>query len=103
MSNPKFNSSIFGGEVQSKDLRRLRAGTWLNDEVITFYSCMINERAKPVREGTKLPQEVESLQLLNAYSVSSFWYGKLSNEGWSKPLSRWTKKVSSGTQLTRLG
>lgn len=94
MTNPRFNSSIFGGEVASKDLRRLRPGTWLNDEVITFYSCMINERAKPVREGTKLPQGTESLGLLNAYSVSSFWYGKLTNEGWTKPLSRWTKKVS---------
>jgi len=94
MANPKFNSSIFGGEVANRDLRRLRPGTWLNDEVITFYSCMINERAKPVREGTKLSEGVERLNLLNAYSVSSFWYGKLSNEGWTKPLSRWTKKAS---------
>ena len=100
LANPKFNSAIFGGEVQSKDLRRLRKGTWLNDEVITFYSCMINERAKPVREGMKLPKALELAKLLNAFSVSSFWFGKLTNEGWTKALSRWTKKVSQSLRLT---
>lgn len=77
--------------MSGRDLQRLRAGTWLNDEIITFYSSLINERARPVRDGEKVQGE---LKLLKAFCFSSFWYGKLSQEGWTKPLSRWTKKVS---------
>ena len=40
-----FRKSIPGAEVQAKDVRKLRPGTWLNDEILNFYAVMLNKCA----------------------------------------------------------
>ncbi|EAU93455.2 sentrin-specific protease [Coprinopsis cinerea okayama7 len=74
--------------VTAADLRRLNPGQWLNDEVINFYGAMINQRA----ENGKA--KVKRGKVLNAYYFSTFFWTKLTKEGYEKGrLAKWTKKV----------
>ena len=75
-------------EVPSKSLQRLRVGQWLNDDVINFYGTMIQQRSEAgIAEATK--------GTWNVHFMNSFFYTKLSTQGYVKgSLRRWTKKVS---------
>ena len=56
-----FRKSIPGAEVQAKDVRKLRPGTWLNDEILNFYAVMLNKCAglpNPLRSSSQPVQGV---------------------------------------------
>ncbi|KAJ1921196.1 SUMO1 sentrin specific peptidase 1 [Mycoemilia scoparia] len=73
----KFNIQVTGD-----DLSTLENGNWLNDEVINFYMQLIVERSKD-----------SSKELPSIHAFNTFFYTKLSKEGYSR-VRRWTRKVS---------
>lgn len=87
LQNPSFSAKCLREEVKAPDLRRLKSGQWLNDEVINFYGALLQKRADDSLEGKGPKRKV--------HYFSSFFYKKLSEEGYEKGrLKRWAKKVS---------
>jgi len=85
-------SSLPGAEVEGKDIVKLRAGEWLNDEVINFYGVMVRLRSEEAkkRRDKGMPREGDE-DLLDVWVFSSFFYAKLSEVGYSG-VKRWSKK-----------
>lgn len=89
--------------VEDKDLNRLRPGQWLNDEIINFYGAMILGRSEGSKEnmpnGTTVAGSGTTKgrgKPLNIHYFSSFFWSKLTSEGYDKGrLAKWTKKVRS--------
>jgi sentrin-specific protease 1 len=83
-------------QVTDADLCRLRPGTWLNDEIVNFYGQLILDRseAHPANKGVKNGARSEKNMILNVHYFNSFFFEKLSQEGYEKArLAKWTKKV----------
>jgi sentrin-specific protease 1 len=83
-------------QVTDIDLGRLKPGTWLNDEIVNFYGQLILERsdAYPRNKGMKNGARREKHPILNVHYFNSFFFEKLSQEGYDKArLAKWTKKV----------
>jgi sentrin-specific protease 1 len=82
-------------QVTDADVCRLKPGTWLNDEIVNFYGQLILERSeahpnKVVKNGARS----EKNMILNVHYFNSFFFEKLSQEGYEKArLAKWTKKV----------
>lgn len=90
LRSSNFVSKCAREQVASGDIRRLLPAQWLNDEVINFYGAMLNERA----ENPKA--KVKRGQVMKAYYFSSFFWAKLTKDGYEKGrLAKWTKKVST--------
>lgn len=100
-------------EVGAKDLRRLKPldsmssmdgidARWVNDEIITAYSVMINSRSddEDVRMK-KVGDENRNDGLLKAFCFTSFFYCKINGTANPKGVERWTKHVSltSGSSI----
>ncbi|WWC97194.1 hypothetical protein V866_004073 [Kwoniella sp. B9012] len=79
LNNPAFKSRVSTAECESKSIRRLKNGTWLDDEIMNFYGALMVERANQV--GT-----------LKVHAFNSFFYQRISETGYSA-VKRWTKKV----------
>lgn len=82
--------------VENKDLTRLRGLTWLNDEVITFYSVLLNTRsAEAVKARAEGKEDLKEKgdKLLDVHVYNSFFY-KMYSEGGHKKVQRWSRKVS---------
>lgn len=85
-------SSLPGAEVESKDIVRLRPSQWLNDEIMTFYGVMINNRSAAAAARRKAGKAIEGDEdLLDVHVFSSFFFEKISKIGYSA-VKRWTKK-----------
>ncbi|RUP45318.1 hypothetical protein BC936DRAFT_148315 [Jimgerdemannia flammicorona] len=67
--------------VRLEDIKTLKDGQWLNDEVINYYMILINERSKS-QEG-KYPK---------VHCFNTFFYSNLRDYGFQK-VKRWTKKI----------
>lgn len=83
-------------QITDADLSRLRPGTWLNDEIVNFYGQLILERseANPRSKGVKNGARSEKNMILNVHYFNSFFFTKLSLEGYERGrLGKWTKKV----------
>ena len=82
-------------QVVDADLCRLKPGTWLNDEIINFYGQLILERSEAhPNKGVKNGARSEKNTILNVHYFNSFFFEKLSQEGYEKArLAKWTKKV----------
>jgi len=84
-------------QVTDKDLSRLRPNQWLNDEVINFYGSMILARSEESKENPVTNGVASGKgkgKPLNAHYFSTFFWSKLSAEGYEKGrLAKWTKKV----------
>lgn len=79
-------------QVTDKDLQRLRPGQWLNDEIINFYGQMVLSRSEEA--AGKANKENQNGKLLNVHYFSTFFWSKLTGEGYEKArLAKWTKKV----------
>lgn len=90
LSKSGFVSKVAREQVGDADIRRLRPGQWLNDEIINFYGALINARAD-AQKG-----DVARGKILKAFYLSTFFWTKLTNDGYEKgKLDRWTKKVSA--------
>lgn len=91
-------------QVTDKDLSRLRPGQWLNDEIINFYGSMILARSEESKENP-VPNGVVpgKGKPLNVHYFNTFFWSKLSGEGYDKArLAKWTKKVSSCCMLREI-
>lgn len=79
--------------VDDKDIIRLRPGQWLNDEIINFYGAMLLGRSEANKEN--IPNgPARRGKPLNVHYFSSFFWSKLTGEGYDKGrLAKWTKKV----------
>lgn len=84
-------------QVLDKDIRRLKPGQWLNDEIINFYGAMLLDRAEGVgKENGK----AKGPKPLDAYYFPTFFWSKLEREGYEKGrLAKWTKKVGHDYKL----
>lgn len=83
-------------QITDADLGRLKPGVWLNDEIINFYGQLILERsqASPRNKNVKNGARSEKNTVLDVHYFNSFFFEKLSQEGYEKArLAKWTKKV----------
>ncbi|KAF8168307.1 hypothetical protein B0H34DRAFT_816038 [Crassisporium funariophilum] len=83
-------------QVSDQDISRLRPGQWLNDEIINFYGAMILSRSEGNKEnpGPQVNKKKGKQKLLDVHYFSSFFWAKLTKEGYEKGrLSKWTKKL----------
>lgn len=82
-------------QVSDVDIRRLMPGEWLNDELINFYGAMILARSEACRgDSVQVNCKGITTGLLNVYYFSTFFWTKLSKEGYEQGrLAKWTKKV----------
>lgn len=71
---------VYSECIESGNMSRLRAGAWLSDDIMAFYTGLILKRNS---EDDKLP---------DIHYFNTFFYTKLSTQGYSG-LRRWTKKV----------
>ncbi|WWD22827.1 hypothetical protein CI109_107321 [Kwoniella shandongensis] len=82
LRNPAFKVTLAAAEVNANSIRRLKPGTWLDDEIMNAYCGMMADRAKA--DGSKR----------KAHFMNSFFYQKLAEQGYEKArLKRWTKKI----------
>ena len=98
-------------QVADKDIARLRPNQWLNDEIINFYGQLILSRSESRKENS-MPafsdghinglvnglkgkgKAVEKKAPLDVHYFSTFFWSKLTGEGYDKGrLAKWTKKV----------
>lgn len=89
-------ASLPGAQVESKDIKKLRGLSWLNDEIITYYSVMVNQRsnAEDVRVKAVGKDAKREGGLLKTYCFTSFFYAKVTEAG-HVGVKRWTKRVST--------
>ncbi|KDR84787.1 hypothetical protein GALMADRAFT_217849 [Galerina marginata CBS 339.88] len=82
-------------QVSDQDLSRLRPGQWLNDELINFYGAMILARSEESKENSSQAKPKQPKKKpLNVHYFSSFFWVKLTQEGYDKGrLAKWTKKI----------
>lgn len=79
----------------------MRPGQWLNDEVINFYGALLlcrsesSKESAPKTNGDLTDGPIEGRRApLNAHYFSSFFWPKLTQDGYEKGrLAKWTKKV----------
>ncbi|KAK4693125.1 hypothetical protein P7C70_g8988, partial [Phenoliferia sp. Uapishka_3] len=82
-------SSMPGATAGTKDIKRLRPKEWFNDEIITFYSVMINARNKAVHAGAS---GLDQNDFVKAWCFNSFFYSHLHKNGYTG-VKRWSKNV----------
>ncbi|KZP32212.1 cysteine proteinase [Athelia psychrophila] len=86
-------------QVCDKDLTRLRPSQWLNDEIMNFYGSMIMSRSEGGKENPAAKNGATQGKPLNAHYFSTFFWSKLTGEGYEKGrLAKWTKKVDIFTK-----
>ncbi|KAI3382861.1 hypothetical protein SNEBB_005430 [Seison nebaliae] len=76
---PKFQ--VDDNEILSKDLRTLKNGEWLNDEIINSYLTLICNRSK---KKSNLP---------SCYHFNTFFYTNLRDKGYNS-VRRWTRRIN---------
>lgn len=95
LSDPTWKSTIPGATAGYSDVVRLKPGQWMNDETITFYMTMINQRSQQAeQERSKAGYDKsrwDSFYRVHAFN-SHFW-AKFSSSGYAS-VSRWTRKVN---------
>lgn len=73
-------AAIPGAGVQSHDVQKLRAGQWLNDEVINFYMKLIEKRGNEAAAKRAEAREAKQRLEVNAYDQEAS--GEERTEGW---------------------
>lgn len=99
-SNVGFSSAITAASVQHKDITRLKGQTWLNDEIVTFYSQLLNLRAAEAEKarqegGNDVMSLDEAKQYKTIHAFNSFFWKNVSEKGHAS-VKRWTRKVGTG-------
>ncbi|KDQ12790.1 hypothetical protein BOTBODRAFT_112325, partial [Botryobasidium botryosum FD-172 SS1] len=90
--------------VKAQDLKRLRPGKWLNDEIINIYGAMILERSEKWTRGKEKGKQREDdgrkamgavvREPLDVHYFNSFFFVKLEDPGYAGArLNKWTKKI----------
>ncbi|KAA1119868.1 Smt3-specific protease [Puccinia graminis f. sp. tritici] len=90
LQQPGKISDMPGAYCEAHDIRKLRPRQWINDEIVTFYSVMINNRSS---EFETHPQNFPpNEKFVKAYCFSSFFMAKYDKAGYDG-VKRWSKKV----------
>ena len=86
----------FSIDMTVHKLRCLRRRTWLNDEVVNFYMCLLQERSNIHVSKSKGNPSYRPLQLRSSHFFNSFFMYKLLDEkGYNYEfVRRWTKKFN---------
>ncbi|CAO1619925.1 unnamed protein product [Parajaminaea phylloscopi] len=93
LHNPGWKSSITGASATHRDILKLQPGSWINDEVITFYMTMINQRSAMAEEARKQPNHDRRWNAFyRVHAFNSHFWAKLDTAGYQS-VSRWTRKV----------
>ncbi|KAF5312809.1 hypothetical protein D9619_003351 [Psilocybe cf. subviscida] len=88
LNNRGFTSKYAREQVSYTDITRLMPKQWLNDEIINFYGAMILGRSEAAASSSG------KKTLLNIHYFNSFFWTKLTKEGYEKGrLAKWTKKI----------
>jgi hypothetical protein len=90
LQQPGKISDMPGAYCEAHDIRKLRPRQWINDEIVTFYSVMINNRSSQFETHPENfpPNE----KFVKAYCFSSFFMAKYDKAGYDG-VKRWSKKV----------
>jgi len=83
-------SDLPGAYCEAHDIRKLRPRQWINDEIVTFYAVMINNRSIQFEKNPAAfpPHE----RFLKAHCFSSFFMAKYDKDGYDG-VKRWSKKT----------
>jgi len=88
LRDANFDFRILDKGLRQRDLITLKPSQWLNDEVINTYLTMVRDRSDKA-DGAD--------GLRDVYEMSTFFYQKLSTQGYEKAkLARWTKRAKVG-------
>ncbi|WWC57945.1 uncharacterized protein I303_100480 [Kwoniella dejecticola CBS 10117] len=78
LKDPAFKARVALAQCEASSIRRLKDGTWLDDEIMNFYGALMVERAKSTSR--------------KVHFFNSFFYQRVGETGYSA-VKRWTKKV----------
>lgn len=93
LSDPSWKSSITGASAKNRDIMMLRPGQWMNDETITFYMTMINQRSAQAEEARRHPSHDKRWNAFyRVHAFNSHFWARLDTMGF-QGVSRWTRKV----------
>ena len=85
LRDANFDFRILDKGLRQRDLITLKPTQWLNDEVINTYLTMVRDRSDRAGGADGLK---------DVYEMSTFFYQKLSQQGYEKAkLARWTKRA----------
>merc|ERR1719204_2112085 len=79
----------YNQDIKVSDIKCLKPGIWLNDEVMNFYMGLLQDRCNMNRESADFPQDNK----INALFMNTCFFHKLHNDGnyKYKNVKRWTK------------
>ncbi|EIM92773.1 cysteine proteinase [Stereum hirsutum FP-91666 SS1] len=93
LSKQDVVSKCLREQVAAKDVKRLKPGDWLNDEIMNFWGAMILERSEAMKENSTAGATEEEGKILNVHYFSTFFFTKLVHPGYEKSrLAKWTKR-----------
>lgn len=91
--DPAWKSSVTGASATNRDIAKLRPGEWINDEVITFYMTMINQRSAAAEEARQHPGYDKRWNgIYRTHAFNSHFWAKLDTAGYQS-VARWTRRV----------
>ena len=90
LQQPGQISDLPGANCEARDIRKLRPRQWINDEIVTFYTVLINNRSLAYE---KHPEEFpDQERFLRVHCFNSFFMGKYDKDGYDG-VKRWSKKT----------
>jgi len=89
-----YEKTIKGASVDTKAIRRLKPGTWLDDSVVAFYGTLLTNRSEEAQEKGEFGER--EMRLKKIWCFNSFFW-TMYNESGYKRVKKWTKKVSCVT------
>ncbi|GAA5974112.1 hypothetical protein JCM11641_003443 [Rhodosporidiobolus odoratus] len=87
-----YYKTIPGAEVRTADIRRLRPGTWLNDESINYVGILINQRSNEADASDERGEGEKKLR--KVFCMRTNFYETFTKQGFAK-VKRWTKKFDT--------
>ncbi|KAI9622904.1 hypothetical protein H4Q26_014843 [Puccinia striiformis f. sp. tritici PST-130] len=87
-------SDLPGAYCESHDIRKLKPRQWINDEIVTFYTVMINNRSLEFEKNPKkfINDNHHQQKFLKAHCFNSFFMAKYDKTGYDG-VKRWSKKT----------
>lgn len=89
LTSASYEKTIKGASVDTKAIRRLKPGTWLDDSVVAFYGTLLTNRSEEAEKKGEFGEREERLKKVWCFN-SFFW--TMYNENGYKRVKKWTKK-----------
>jgi len=96
LTSASYEKTIKGASVDTKAIRRLKPGTWLDDSVVAFYGTLLTNRSEEAEKKGEFGEREERLKKVWCFN-SFFW--TMYNENGYKRVKKWTKKVRRNVSL----